>query len=176
MACPTCSSCARNGLGAPHFLHLRSSAVIPHPLHLEEPSSPTLWQTHGPACCMAHAAAGWSPTSHCCCCCCCGCGPDIAAFPATATRMRPCTVREGSSGHPICSRRSGARRFHASRQPDRVGVQRHHSWRTSPPASSFVKKAATRGRGALALLGIPPRGLCMARQLCSGASHISHMR
>jgi hypothetical protein len=27
---------------------------------LEEPSSPTLWQTHGPACCMAHAAAGWS--------------------------------------------------------------------------------------------------------------------
>eukprot|EP01046_Picozoa_sp_COSAG06_P050961 COSAG06_NODE_8204_length_2239_cov_2.454673_3_plen_105_part_00 len=42
--------------------------------------------------------------------------------------------------------------------------------------SVLAKQAAARGRGALALLRVPPRGLCMARQLWPGASNTSQMR
>ena len=39
-----------------------------------------------------------------------------------------------------------------------------------------LKKAAARGRSALALPRTPPRGLCIARGACSGASRIGQVR
>jgi hypothetical protein len=54
--------------------------------------------------------------------------------------------------------------------------------RSAPPrgarasVAGLVKKPAARGRSALDLVRIPPRGLWMARQLGQGASRIRQMR